>query len=67
VAAGNTSVWVTDITGRKVIEAEQEVNLSAGKYERFINVSSLNTGAYFLILKTNDGLATQKFIIERWQ
>ena len=62
---GVASVSVTDITGRTVIGADGETTLAAGKYERFMDVSSLHAGVYFLVLKTGEALTTQKFIVER--
>ena len=62
---GATSVSVTDVTGRTVYAEEQTTDLAPGKYERFIDVSSLDAGIYFLVLKTVEETTTQKFIVEK--
>jgi len=62
---GMTSVSITDLSGRTVIAMDESVNLIAGKYELFIDVSSLDKGLYFLTLKTGHTISTQKFIVER--
>ena len=62
---GMTSVSVIDIFGRTVMTPSEEINLSAGNYERFLNVSSLESGIYFLVLKSGNEISTQRFIVER--
>ena len=64
-SGGQTAVWVTDISGRTVIAPDSEVELAAGRYERFLNISTLQPGIYFLTMRSGSSSATQKFIVER--
>ena len=65
VNGGATSVSVVDVTGRTVFADEQTQDLAPGKYDRFIDVTNLDAGIYFLILKRGEATTAQKFIIER--
>lgn len=62
---GMTSVEVKDISGRTVIAPEEEVNLTAGRYEKFMNVSSFRQGIYFLYLRSGSNISIQRFMVER--
>jgi WD40 repeat protein len=54
---GTTKIIITDLMGNVVLEALNQ-NLSPGKYEQYIDLSSLNPGIYNYLLVT----PTQKLI-----
>ena len=45
------SIYIADILGNKVMTLEDGAGKS-GKYEKFIDLSELNSGTYIVILKT---------------
>ena len=49
----NYSVFITDITGKRVTSIAENTN--------FVNVDHLNQGLYFLNIKTENGLFAEKF------
>jgi hypothetical protein len=53
----NTIVSIYDITGKLILEEDALMN-----NKLILNVSTLNAGVYFVKLKSEDGLFTQKFI-----
>jgi hypothetical protein len=53
----NTVVSVYDITGKLISE---DVSESNNNFK--LNVSTLNAGVYFIQVKNDDGIFTQKFI-----
>lgn len=60
--ASNMNVAVYNITGQKVLDQNVSA-LSTGVNTRSINVSSLNSGVYFVTVSANGFQETKKFIV----
>jgi len=53
-----------DVTGKKVMNILPNASLSPGKYQKSVNVASLNKGLYILIMSTQNKVVTEKIIIQ---
>jgi photosystem II stability/assembly factor-like uncharacterized protein len=62
MAGGNVAIAITDITGRTLLQ--ETVNNNTGHFVKNLDISSLQTGVYFVTLKTNGSESTKKFIKE---
>ncbi len=60
---GKVNLFITDITGRKIMNLIDNEDQVAGKYELPFNLSQLNTGVYFYVLEINDHTKSGKFTI----
>lgn len=60
--ASEMSIAVYNITGQKVMETS--ANVSAGINTPSVNVSSLNSGIYFVTVKANGFENTMKFVVK---
>lgn len=58
------NISVVDMLGREVIRLG-DVNLTTGNNLIEINTSSLNSGAYFVKIMSNDGITSKKIAINR--
>ena len=56
---GNSTIEVIDLNGKKVLETASLLHITN---EQNIDISELQSGLYFLRLKTADFLINQKFI-----
>lgn len=59
---GKTGIFITDITGKKLLVHSVDDVYSNGKLE--INVSSLRSGIYFLTVEGDKQILTRKFVKE---
>lgn len=62
--SSRANISVVDMLGREVIRLG-DVNLSTGNNLIEINTSSLNSGAYFVKIMSNDGITSKKIAINR--
>lgn len=62
--SSTANISVVDMLGREVIRLG-DVNLSTGNNLIEINTSSLNSGAYFVKIMSNDGITSKKIAINR--
>ncbi len=59
---GINSVYVADITGRKVLSLSENITAAAGRYEVSFDVSTLESGVYFLTIGHGNSKSNSKFI-----
>lgn len=62
--SSTANISVVDMLGREVIRLG-DVNLSTGNNLIEINTSSLNSGAYFVKIMSNEGITSKKIAINR--
>lgn len=62
--SSRANISIVDMLGREVIRLG-DVNLSTGNNLIEINTSSLNSGAYFVKIMSNDGITSKKIAINR--
>lgn len=62
--SSTANISVVDMLGREVIRLG-DVNLTTGNNLIEINTSSLNSGAYFVKIMSNDGITSKKIAINR--
>lgn len=58
----DVGITVTDMSGKAVI-TEKSRPTAAGEYKKEINISSLTEGNYILVLRINDQIINNKFIV----
>jgi len=61
---GNINLSVFDIHGRKITTILNK-NLPVGSYNYSLNKNIPSNGVYFLRLKTEEGISTQKFVFNK--
>ena len=57
-------ITLFDISGRQIAIWKQNEILDAGNHNFEFNTSELLSGIYFCSIKTNDGISTNKFVIQ---
>ena len=62
--SGDTNLSVYDIHGRKISTILNK-NLPVGSYNYSLNKNIPSNGVYFLRLKTEEGISTQKFVFNK--
>ncbi len=62
VNSNMVSVAIYSITGQKVVI--EEVEITNNVFIKSYNISDLNTGIYFVSVKSNDRIFTQKFFVK---
>ncbi len=61
-SAGNVSVELFDMTGKKVLVQKNNVVQQAGEHNEKISIASLPANAYLLVMTINDEIIREKFI-----
>jgi hypothetical protein len=64
IEKGMTDLWVTDITGRRVMTVISD-DLTPGDHRASINVNSLSEGIYCYHLRTPSHYLSRRFIVRR--
>ena len=59
----HVSINITDLNG-KIVSSQVNEESTAGSYSKKLELSSLNTGTYFIKIKTDDNTVTKKLVIE---
>lgn len=62
--SGAVRTWISDLRGGKVLEEEQNY-YAEGKHNLFLNVSSLPSGVYFVVVESKYSTRAEKFYIFR--
>ena len=63
-ASSTLTLDLYDVTGKKVRNIIPPTSLSSGKYQKSIDVSPLNSGMYFVVMRTQDSVVTEKIMIQ---
>lgn len=58
------SIYVVDVTGRKVMSLTENEFLEAGRQKLEVNTSSLLPAAYLLVMNSSGKIQTKKFIVQ---
>jgi len=62
--SGNVSFRILDLTGNEIRNIDEGVK-SPGKYNLQINSGKMESGIYFLLMKSDQGTITRKMILKR--
>jgi len=64
-SVSNVIIEIIDLSGQILYVVQQNKNQPSGKLNTSIDVSTLNSGIYFVRLRTDNFSGTQKFIVEK--
>ena len=61
----NAKLSIVDMKGTEVLKVLDNAIIEQGSYIRGVDVSNLPSGAYFIVLRTQNGVSTKSLSIVR--
>ncbi|TAL67111.1 MAG: T9SS type A sorting domain-containing protein [Bacteroidetes bacterium] len=63
--SANAKLSIVDLKGNEVLKVLDNANLELGSYIRGVDISGLTSGAYFIVLRTQNGVVSKSLSIVR--